>query len=374
MPDKIKMQLGRPDGEAKENKKSVGKNTEKVNEFLNSQTGESNKDAVRPGNSLKVTEEGKLKEVREDLLSSYPPEKPVWVAQEIPFTENENTATVVKQEKKGIVKSLKDAVESLKDAKDKLFMTLGFITLAGAANATINNSAEKEFSSNKNTTEYINTDPGEGGKKVKQVPPGYVKSHVDGKKTYYKKVAPGEELKPAKSGDGKGGAEYEKWLINTLKSGKYSPEELVGKGYISDAEKYRKYYTPPAVDIVYTEPEETKSKEADPYSAYAEWGESIWGTNRHLIGFLCAAVRDTKSITDAGNLNTSKSEHKVLLRLVDKMGKPTGECIELTTGEVQNYFGTTMTTQSDELLAELKKRIKKPTTYTATAEDFANNK
>jgi len=291
------------------------------------------------------------------------PQDPTPAIEEIPKTEI--------KEKRNIFKSIGSFFSR---NKSKAMMGLGLVTLASSTNAEIGSSADKEFVNNKKTKEYpIKTDPGGGERKVKEVPPGYVKSHTEGNKTYYKKLIGGSsrELKQAKPGDGKENEKYEKTIKNLLKS--HSPEELAEKGYISSKaiEKYKQYYTQPQEDVVYIEPEETKVE--DPFSAYAKVGESLWSPNRHLIGILSAPIRETQSITNPGNINTSNSEHMVLVRLVDNMGNPTGECVEIKTGDVQKYFGTTMTLQSDELAKELNKMAKKSKTYTATAEDFAKN-
>lgn len=369
MSDRITIKPFKEEGELPVRLPNIG-GLEKVNTFIkNEQDAESsiNKTSNDNGNFLKSEKERKVREARKEVEQAY------GIKEEVvePIPSQTKPLKAPEKEKKDVWGSFKNL---WKNTGGKLFLGTSFLLLGSTALKAENGGAEREFAKNKNNNEYVNKDPGGGERKVKEVPPGYVKSHTVGNKTYYKKTVSGGELKIAKPGNGKESKEYEDWLKNLLKSGTASPEQLAKMKYISTEaiEKYQKYYTPPSEDIVYTEPEATK--ESDPFGAYAEYGESIWGTNRHLIGFLSAAVRDTKSITEQGNLNTSKSEHKVLLRLVDKMGKPTGECVELTTGEVQNYFGTTMTMQSDELMAELKKRVKKSTTYTATNEDFAKNK
>lgn len=240
------------------------------------------------------------------------------------------------------------------------------------ANAKTENSAEKEFTSNKNKIENlnkeVNEDPG-GERKVKEVPQGYVKSHTVGNKTYYKKVTEGKKLELAKPGNGKESAEYKSWLINMLKNGT-SPEELAKMKYISPEAmaEYQQYYQPATVDIVYVEQE--KSQVENPFSAYSEIGEMMYNTDKHAAAEMFVATRDTKSITDPGNLNTSDSRSDVLIRFRNDFGF-TGEYIVIPLSEVQKYFGTGKEFQSQELFNELKSRAR-DFSKTANFTDFAN--
>lgn len=270
--------------------------------------------------------------------------------------------------------------------KKKLLTTLGLVTVAAPAIAqgpSIEESADKEFASNKNKIEYVKKGGNDnigGERKVKEVPQGYVKDRTEGNKTYYKKTIDGKKLELAKPGDGKESPSYTKWLIDMLKSGTASPEELVKMKYISPeaAKEYQKYYQPPTVDVVYTETENIK--EADPFAAFSKMGERLFGPDRHAIADMYTAVRDTKSITDAGMLNTGDPRQYVLLRFIDgNTGKATGKILMLEASRIQEFFGTTTTAKSTEAFNKLMSEAdqftnsynKSKTTYTYSPEALA---
>ena len=206
--------------------------------------------------------------------------------------------------------------------KRKLLTTLGLAVTAAPAiaqgpSAEINKKADQEFASNKNKIEYtIKTTDNGGERKVKEVPPGYVKDRTEGNKTFYKKTVGGKKLELAKPGDGKGSEAYTNWLINMLKNGT-SPEELARMKYISPeaAKDYEKYYVPASTDVVYTEKEE--KKEEDPFAAFSKMGERLFGPDQHAVADMYTATRDTKNIEDPGLLNTGNPDQFVLLRFID---------------------------------------------------------
>ena len=377
MPERKTIRQFKEKGELPARLSNIGNPEKSINKFLKS---EQNPESPvkqfmdRGGNFLRSERDKKIEEVKQEAEQTYEVKEEV-VESTPPQVEPEKV--VEKKEKRNGILKLIGKVGNIFKNKH-LFVSLGLLTMAGSAKASNVNSAEKEFANNENTIDKITTNGG-GERKVKEVPPGYVKSHTVGSKTYYKKIAGGGELKIAKPGSGKESKEYEDWLKNLLKSGKASPEQLAQMKYISTGaiEKYREYYTPPAEDIVYTEPEE--NKESNPFYAYAEEGESVYGPDQHLIAIICDEIRKTDSITESGNINTSKPEHKILIRMVDNMGKPTGECIETTVSKYQTVFGTGTHVKNMQLLEEWKTKTKAEmakgkSTYVATAEDFASNK
>ncbi len=262
--------------------------------------------------------------------------------------------------------------------KKKLLTTLGLAVTAAPAIAqgpSVEKSADQEFASNKNKIEYVKKGVNEeigGGRKVKKVPEGYIKDRTEGNKTYYKKTTDGKKLELAKPGDGKGSEEYTNWLINMLKNGT-SPEELAKMKYISPGaiEEYKKYYVPGSIDVVYTEEEENKAE--NPFSAYAEVGDILYGPDRHAIAEMFFPVRSTQNIEDAGNLNPN--DQMVLIRIRNDWGF-TGEYFEIPSSDMQKVFGTGKEVQNPELFNEWRKKAQesqKNKTYTLKAEDLAKN-
>lgn len=269
--------------------------------------------------------------------------------------------------------------------KKKILTTLGLVAAAAPAigqGPSVEKSADQEFASNKNKIEYVKKGGNDdiGGRKVKEVPPGYIKDRTEGNKTFYKKTTDGKKLELAKAGDGKGGPEYKKWLIDILKIGTASPEDLAKMKYISTEAipEYQQYYQPPTVDVVYTETENTK--EVDPFAAFSKMGERLFGPDQHAIADMYTAVRDTKSITDAGMLNTGDPKQYVLLRFIDgNTGKATGKILMLEASRIQEFFGTTTTAKSTEAFNKLMSEAdqftnsynKNKTTYTYSPEVLA---
>lgn len=104
-----------------------------------------------------------------------------------------------------------------------------------------------------------------------------------------------------------------------------------------------------------TEPD--NNNEVAPYSEFAQDGETMFtpGAGSRAIGELCYPTRKTDDVTKSGNLETSKVA--AILRIKDDFGF-TGEVVELTTQEIQDFFGATKHAKDGDVLAKIKEKAK----------------
>lgn len=104
------------------------------------------------------------------------------------------------------------------------------------------------------------------------------------------------------------------------------------------------------------EPTENDNEVA-PYSEFAQDGETMFtpGAGSRAIGELCYPTRKTDDVTKSGNLETSKVA--AILRIKDDFGF-TGEVVELTAQEIQDFFGATKHAKDGDVLAKIKEKAK----------------
>lgn len=104
------------------------------------------------------------------------------------------------------------------------------------------------------------------------------------------------------------------------------------------------------------EPTENDTETA-PYSEYAQDGETMFtpGAGSRAIGELCYPTRKTDDVKKHGGLETSRVA--AILRLRDDFGF-TGEVVELTADEIQDFFGATKHAKDGDVLAKIKEKAK----------------
>lgn len=208
----------------------------------------------------------------------------------------------------------------------------------------------------------------ENAVKVDVAPKDYSPYKEEGGKNYFVKTNEGGKLKVAKPEGPKGGKEYTDWIINQLKSGTASPQELVDKKYISQDElpNYMGYYQPPAVDIVYTE--NVKNNEVDPYAGFAKNGTVIYNPNGQMAAKVFYATKDTKSETDGGMLNTQDQD--ALVEFFTKDGVSLDKLVIIPGNELSMMTGGNNAFKTQESIDALMARAKdKYNNYTLSSKD-----
>ncbi|MBP6904657.1 MAG: hypothetical protein KBB91_01185 [Candidatus Pacebacteria bacterium] len=286
-----------------------------------------------------ASEKAKIQELRGQLVEKFEDTRDPQERQEAPVEVHPP-----KKQESGFGKKMK-----------KWMMTLGFMgaVATGSAKSTETN---PEDSLKQNTSIDFNN-----ARKVNKIAEDYTKIKKDNK-TYGYKVTPGKQIEPAKPSENKGGPEYEKWLIDQVKSG-ISPQQLADNGYISpeNTAKYDPFYKAPSSDIVYIESESGKEVKENPFAAFAEQGEILFSPNKHAAAEMFYPVRKSSDIKDGGMLNTSQQD--VLIRFRNDFGF-TGEYTIVKSEDLPKIFAGNRYFQSDAELAKLKANASKITETT----------